>query len=180
VVATAWACGPRDSPFARRKSPQTKFSKPYIGGSQDATTGLRFRSGAPRCHAPLCRFGSRSGTWPSGQVASASRSLLMRWGSRCAAPSGSTGGELQPEGQQQGRGRHWRNRADPLADVWESVLVPMLEKAPQLEPQTLLLHLEQAFPGQEWYRRKRNLQRCVEQWRALHGPAREVMFLQHH
>jgi hypothetical protein len=56
----------------------------------------------------------------------------------------------------------------------------MLEKAPQLEPQTLLLHLERSFPGQEWYRRKRTLQRRVEQWRALHGPAREVMFLQEH
>jgi hypothetical protein len=89
-------------------------------------------------------------------------------------------GELQAQGQQQQRGRHWRTRADPLADVWASVLVPMLEKAPQLEPQTLLLHLEQIFPGQEWYRRKRTLQRRVEQWKALHGPAREVMFLQHH
>lgn len=89
-------------------------------------------------------------------------------------------GELQPEGLGQQRGRHWRTRADPLADVWVSVLVPMLEKAPQLEPQTLLLHLERTFPGQEWYRRKRTLQRRVEQWRALHGPAREVMFLQEH
>jgi len=89
-------------------------------------------------------------------------------------------GELQPEGQQQRRGRHWRTRADPLADVWDSVLVPMLEKAPQLEPQTLLLHLERTFPGQEWFRRKRTLQRRVEEWRALHGPAGEVMFLQEH
>jgi len=89
-------------------------------------------------------------------------------------------GDLQPEGQQQRPGRHWRTRADPLAEVWDSVLVPMLEKAPQLEPQTLLLHLERTFPGQEWYRRKRTLQRRVEQWRALQGPAREVMFLQEH
>ena len=89
-------------------------------------------------------------------------------------------GVLQPEGQQQQRGRHWRTRADPLAEVWESVLVPMLEKAPQLEPQTLLLHLEQIRPGEEWFRRKRTLQRRVEQWRALHGPAQEVMFLQEH
>jgi len=89
-------------------------------------------------------------------------------------------GELQPEGQQQQRGRHWRTRADPLAEVWESVLEPMLEKAPQLEPQTLLLHLEQLRPGEEWYRRKRTLQRRVEQWRALHGPDQEVMFLQEH
>ena len=74
-------------------------------------------------------------------------------------------GDLQPEGQQQRR---------------DSVLVPMLEKAPQLEPQTLLLHLERMFPGQEWYRRKRTLQRRVEQWRALQGPACEVMFLQEH
>jgi hypothetical protein len=88
-------------------------------------------------------------------------------------------GELQAQGVQQ-RGRHWRTRADPLADVWESVLVPMLEKAPQLEPQTLLLHLERSFPGQEWYRRKRTLQRRVEQWKALHGPSCEVMFLQEH
>jgi hypothetical protein len=89
-------------------------------------------------------------------------------------------GELQPEGQQQQRARHWRTRADPLAEVWDSVLVPMLEKAPQLEPQTLLLHLEKSFPGREWFRRKRTLQRRVEEWRALHGPSREVMFLQEH
>ncbi len=71
-------------------------------------------------------------------------------------------------------------RADPLAEVWDSVLVPMLEKSPQLEPQTLLLNLEQIRPGEEWFRRKRTLQRRVEQWRALHGPAQEVMFRQEH
>jgi hypothetical protein len=91
-------------------------------------------------------------------------------------------GDHQPQNQPQ-RGRSWRTRADPLAAVWECVLVPMLEQAPQLEPQTLLLHLEQSFPGQEWYRSKRTLQRRieqwrVEQWRALRGPAQEVMFLQ--
>lgn len=86
-------------------------------------------------------------------------------------------GDHQPRDHQ---GRHWRTRADPLADVWDSVLVPMLQKAPQLDPQTLLLHLEEIRPGQEWYRRKRTLQRRVEQWRALHGPAQDVMFLQEH
>ncbi|MFZ9545383.1 MAG: hypothetical protein ACO27O_12345, partial [Hylemonella sp.] len=40
--------------------------------------------------------------------------------------------------QQQAIGRHWRTRADPLAEVWNSVLLPMLERSPQLEPQTLL------------------------------------------
>ena len=88
-------------------------------------------------------------------------------------------GDHQPDNQPQ-CGRSWRARADPLADVWQSVLVPMLEKAPQLEPQTLLLHLEQIRPGEEWYRRKRTLQRRVEQWQALHGPDQEVMFMQEH
>jgi hypothetical protein len=35
-------------------------------------------------------------------------------------------GELQARTQQQQRGRHWRTRPDPLAEVWDSVLVPML------------------------------------------------------
>ncbi|MEI7453839.1 MAG: hypothetical protein WCK04_06395, partial [Actinomycetes bacterium] len=30
MVTTAWACGPRDTPLAHRKSPPTKFSKPYV------------------------------------------------------------------------------------------------------------------------------------------------------
>ena len=88
-------------------------------------------------------------------------------------------GDHQPQNQPQ-CGRSWRTRADPLVEVWDSVLVPMLEKAPQLEPQTLLLHLEQIRPGEEWFRRKRTLQRRVEQWQALHGPGQEVMFMQEH
>jgi hypothetical protein len=67
-------------------------------------------------------------------------------------------GDHQPQNQPQ-CGRSWRTRADSLAEVWDSVLVPMLEKAPQHEPQTLLLHLEQIRPGEEWFRRKRTLQR---------------------
>jgi len=56
--------------------------------------------------------------------------------------------------------------------VWDIVvLVPILEKAPQLEPKTLPLHLEQIFPDQEWYRCKHTLQHFVEKWRALYEPA---------
>jgi hypothetical protein len=109
----------------------------------------------------------------SQQIAADAVGISVRSGQRIDR------GELQAQGPQQ-RGRHWRTRADPLADVWDSVLVPMLEKAPQLEPQTLLLHLEQTFPDQAWYRRKRTLQRRVEHWKALHGPAQDVMFLQEH
>ena len=109
----------------------------------------------------------------SQQIAADAVGISVRSGQRIDR------GELPAQGPQQ-RGRHWRTRADPLADVWDSVLVSMLEKAPQLEPQTLLLHLEQTFPDQAWYRRKRTLQRRVEHWKALHGPAQDVMFLQEH
>jgi len=30
--------------------------------------------------------------------------------------------------------RDWRTRSDPFASVWDSELVPMLEKAPMLSP----------------------------------------------
>jgi len=44
-------------------------------------------------------------------------------------------GEHQP---QRGRPHDWRTRADPLAEVWEQELVPMLERQPQLQAITLL------------------------------------------
>lgn len=40
--------------------------------------------------------------------------------------------------------RDWRTRQDPFASVWDSELVPMLEKAPMLSPLTLLEHLQES------------------------------------
>lgn len=119
------------------------------------------------------RYMARRAQGLSQQIAADSVGMSVRSAQRIDR------GDHQPQNQPQ-CGRRWRTRADPLAEVWDSVLVPMLEKAPQLEPQTLLLHLEQTFPGQEWFRRKRTLQRRVEQWQALHGPGQEVMFMQEH
>lgn len=119
------------------------------------------------------RYMARRAQGLSQQIAADSVGMSVRSAQRIDR------GDHQPQSQPQ-CGRRWRTRADPLAEVWDSVLVPMLEKAPQLEPQTLLLHLEQTFPGQEWFRRKRTLQRRVEQWQALHGPGQEVMFMQEH
>jgi hypothetical protein len=122
------------------------------------------------------RYMAKRASGHSQQVAADAAGISVRSAQRIDR------GELQASAQQQQQqcARRWRTRADPLAEVWDSVLVPMLQKAPQLEPQTLLLHLEQVFPDQEWYRRKRTLQRRVEQWKALHGPALGVMFMQHH
>jgi hypothetical protein len=60
--------------------------------------------------------------------------------------------------------------------VWEPLLVPLLERHPALTPTTLLEHLQEQKPDQDWSSLKRTLQRRVQQWKALHGPTPEVMF----
>jgi len=69
-----------------------------------------------------------------------------------------------------------RRRPDPLAEVWEPLLLPLLERHPALTPTTLLEHLQEQKPDQDWTFAKRTLQRRVQHWKALHGPAPAVMF----
>ena len=71
--------------------------------------------------------------------------------------------------------RTWRTRKDPLADVWESELEPMLHREPRLEPTTLYEYLQEQYPGQ-YPRVKRTLQRRVADWKIQYGPPKEVMF----
>jgi hypothetical protein len=82
-------------------------------------------------------------------------------------------GEHRPN---RGRPHNWRTRRDPLAAVWDSEVVPMLEHQPQLQALTLLEFLQQKYPGQYGRSVLRTLQRRVQQWRATCGPAKEVMF----
>jgi hypothetical protein len=63
------------------------------------------------------RYMTRRAEGLSQQIAADAVGISVRSGQRIDR------GDLQPENQQQ-QGRHWRTRADPLADVWESVLVP--------------------------------------------------------
>lgn len=81
-------------------------------------------------------------------------------------------GNYQPN---RGRVRDWRTCADPLAKVWESELEPMLRREPKLKPMTLFEYLQEQYPGQ-YGQVLRTLQRRVQVWKALHGPAPEVMF----
>ena len=43
--------------------------------------------------------------------------------------------------------RQWRTREDPLADVWESELLPLLQSSPNLSAVTLLEELQRRYPG---------------------------------
>lgn len=77
-------------------------------------------------------------------------------------------------------GRTWRTRPDPLCEVWESEVVPLLRTDAALNAVTLLEELQRRHPGEYGDNVLRTLQRRVRQWRAVHGADREVYFAQEH
>jgi transposase InsO family protein len=74
--------------------------------------------------------------------------------------------------------RHWRTRKDAFAGVWDSEIVPLLEKQPRLDATTLFEDLQERYPQRFGNGKKRTFQRRVKAWKALHGPGKEVMFRQ--
>jgi len=74
--------------------------------------------------------------------------------------------------------RHWRTRKDPFASIWDSEILPLLEKEPMLAPTTLFEDLQDRHPGHFGNNLKRTFQRRVKEWKALYGPDKEVMFRQ--
>ncbi len=74
----------------------------------------------------------------------------------------------------------WRTRADPLEQVWQNELVPLLEKSPGLTAITLLEYLQERYVDEYPDNIHRTLQRRVQVWRALYGEEKEVMFRQTH
>src|SRR5271170_7118307 len=73
----------------------------------------------------------------------------------------------------------WRTRPDPLVEVWP-VLAEMLQREPTLQAKTLLEWLQRQYADQDWQPQRRTLERRVRQWKAEHGPAKEVFFSQVH
>lgn len=78
--------------------------------------------------------------------------------------------------------RTWRTRPDPFAGVWEQKVVPLLERDEKgvLEAKTVLAVLREAEPERFHEGQVRTLQRRMRDWRALHGPEKEVIFPQEH
>ena len=73
----------------------------------------------------------------------------------------------------------WRTRPDPLLEVWPA-LEALLEREPTLQAKTLVEWLQGEYPAQDWQRQRRTVERRVRQWKAEHGPAKEVFFSQVH
>jgi hypothetical protein len=78
--------------------------------------------------------------------------------------------------------RWWRTRVDRLADVWEREIVPLLvsDEKGVLQATGVLGWLQDKHPGQYDDGLLRTLQRRIRDWRALHGPPKEVFFEQEH
>ncbi len=73
----------------------------------------------------------------------------------------------------------WRTRPDSFDDVWPE-LERLLDVNPRLQAKTLFADLKARFPGRFADGQLRTLQRRLKQWRAQHGPAKEVFFAQVH
>ncbi len=78
--------------------------------------------------------------------------------------------------------RPWRTRPDPFAGVWEAEVCPLLvaDEHSVLEGTTILAELRRRHGELYGPSLLRTLQRRMHEWRALHGPGKEVMFEQRH
>ena len=72
-----------------------------------------------------------------------------------------------------------RRRPDPLAEVFESDVVPLLQTCPDLRPVAVFQELMRRHPALNPGVR-RTLERRIQAWRAEHGPEQEVLFRQTH
>lgn len=106
------------------------------------------------------------------QVAAAARAGLSERSARRIEQGESLPSQREP--------RAWRTRTDPLSDVWEAEVVPLLQADARLNAVTLLEELQRRHPADYDERVLRTLQRRIRQWRALHGAEREVYFAQEH
>lgn len=74
--------------------------------------------------------------------------------------------------------RHWRTRKDPLATIWESELLPLLQTTPGLTGLTLMDYLDERYPDVYPSSLLRTLQRRVKFFNATQGEDKPVIFRQ--
>lgn len=72
-----------------------------------------------------------------------------------------------------------RRRPDPIADIFESEIVPILKAAPGLRAVAIYEEMRRRHPDLDPGIR-RTMERRIRDWRAVHGPEQEVIFRQVH
>jgi hypothetical protein len=75
------------------------------------------------------------------------------------------------------RRHNWRTRPDPFRDVWPEVEA-FLERDTGLEAKTVFEELQRRYQDRFSQGQLRTLQRRFRDWRAFHGPDKEVYFPQ--
>ena len=103
-------------------------------------------------------------------VAAAKAGFSRATGYRLAEDPSLLSGKAAPRG---------RRRPDPLADIFETEVVPILENSPGIRPVGVFEALMQRHPKLDPGVR-RTLERRIRAWRAEYGPEREVIFRQTH
>ena len=87
--------------------------------------------------------------------------------------------DADPRPPSQRKATRGRTVPDPLAEVWERELLPILEADPSVQAVTLLRHLQGLHPDRfQDDRVRRTVERRVRAWRALHGAPKDVIFRQ--
>lgn len=72
-----------------------------------------------------------------------------------------------------------RRRPDPLKDIFDTEVVPLLKEAPGLRPVAIFEEMRRRHPELSAGIR-RTLERRIRSWRALHGAEQDVIFRQVH
>jgi hypothetical protein len=73
----------------------------------------------------------------------------------------------------------WRTRADPFTEVWPEIEA-FLERGAGLQAKTVFEELQRRYPDRFPLGQLRTLKRRFRDWRALHGPKKEIFFPQIH
>ncbi|MGY3502890.1 hypothetical protein ACVWYJ_003509 [Bradyrhizobium sp. USDA 4471] len=87
--------------------------------------------------------------------------------------------ERDPRFPSQRKAPRGRRRPDPLSDVFETEIVPILKAAPGLRPVAVFEEMLRRHPDLGSGIR-RTLERRIRAWRAIHGEQQEVIFRQTH
>jgi len=72
-----------------------------------------------------------------------------------------------------------RRRRDPLSEVWDSEVVPLLQSVAGLRPVAIFDEVRRRHP-EIGAGVRRTLERRIRTWRALHGTEQDVIFRQEH
>lgn len=87
--------------------------------------------------------------------------------------------ENDPRLPSQKKGPRGRRRPDPLAEIWDAEVVPILKAAPGIRAIAVFDEIRRRHPGLNPNIR-RTLERRMRTWRAVAGPEQDVIFRQEH